>query len=916
MAISPSVRGASGDFEMTSPNFGSFVYGTATLPDGKIIVTDAAPIGLRRLSTSGVMEAAGLTMNANAGAIRVLPDGKMLIGGLFTMVGSTARSYVVRLNADFTVDTSFNANLAGTSADPAVYGIIVQPDGKTIVGGIFNSSNGVTRNNIARINADGTTLDASFNPNVNGPIFTMARQSDGKILIGGVFTSVGGTMRSNVARLNANGSVDTTFAKFFSGGFVNTVVVQPDGKILVGGNFTHVDTDAKPFLVRLTPSGMLDSGFNPALDNGVYTISLQADGKMIVDGLRTLVNGQPDDIDERAVRLNPDGTIDASFNVNTNGFVLGATNQADGKVLLGGVFTNVNGSTSTSFARVENEHASQSLYTYGGNRIDWLRGGTAPEGQDVTFELSTNGGSTWAVLGNGSRITGGWRLSGLSLPSSGLVRARIVTSCAEFNSSASIVQEIAPIGLRPEIVVEQFPAATSIGNGWTYNFGPAGNFAESRQFTIRNTGNANLTGLNVTLDGANASDFVLSVPSGSVLAAQTSMTFTVNFVPKASGLRNAAVHITSNDYDEPTFDIPLKGTGAIPDIEVYQPAATAIAGGGSKAFGAVLVGQNTSLEFTVKNPGSADLTGVGAAIDGEHASEFSVTANPAGTVSGPTGSTTFTVRYAPTTTGVKTARLRVSSNVASKNPYEITLTGTAIAPEIMVVDSTSVDISNGGARSFPMTLTGSSKRLDLVVLNIGDAVLVSPVVSIIGPDASEFSAPTSPLASVNPGATVNFSVDFAPTTAGTKNATLRIVSNDADESPFDINLTGGAVVATGDEDGDGIQNGTEVALAAVGFDPLVDNSALRALLQANAAGLGLTGGVNEEFLALGSPVLEKNPTTGKFHLRISLERSTNLNTWSPLPGFTPTFDPVNGWIDVEITPGGSNEFLRVFGAKP
>lgn len=912
MAISPNVRAASGDIETSFSNFPSFVYGTAIQPDGKIIVTGASA-GLRRYSASGVLEASGPIMNANAGGVRVLPDGKMLVDGLFTTVGATARSYVVRLNADLTVDTSFNANLAGTSADPGVYATVVQPDGKTIVAGIFNSSNGVTRNNIARINADGTTLDTAFNPNVNGPIYTMARQPDGKILIGGNFTSVGSAARYNVARLNANGSVDTSFAKYFTGGYVNCVVLQPDGKILVGGNFTTVDLDERPYLARLSSSGTLDSGFNPAVDNGVYSISLQADGKMIVDGKRAQESGQSYD---SAVRLNVNGTADASFKSVTDGFVLGIANQADGKVLLGGVFRSINGVTTESLARVENEHANQSLHTYSGNRIDWLRGGTAPEGEGVTFELSTNGGSTWAVLGNGSRITGGWRLSGLTLPASGLVRGRIVTSYGEFNSSASIVQEVAPIGLRPEIVVEQFPSAASIGNGWTYNFGPAGSFAESRQFTIRNTGTANLTGLNVTLDGANASDFLLSVPSGSVLAAQTSMTFTVNFMPKASGLRNAAVHITSNDYDEPTFDIPLKGTGVIPDIVVYQPAATAIAGGGSKAFGAVLVGQNTSLEFTVKNPGSADLTGVGAAIDGEHASEFSVTSNPAGTVSGPTGSTTFTVRYAPTTTGAKTARLRVSSNVASKNPYEITLTGTAITPEIMVMDSTSVDIPNGGARSFPMVVTGSSKRLDLVVLNAGDAMLESPVVSIIGPDASQFSAPTSPLASVNPGGTVNFSVDFAPTTAGTKNATLRIVSNDADENPFDVALTGQGLVASADEDGDGVPNGTEVALAQLGFDPLVDSSALRALVQANAAGLGITGGVNEEFLALGSPVLEKNPATGKFHLRISLERSTNLNTWSPLPGFTPTYDAVNGRIDLEITPGGANEYLRVFGAKP
>ncbi len=60
----------------------------------------------------------------------------------------------------------------------------------------------------------------------------------------------------------------------------------------------------------------------------------------------------------------------------------------------------------------------------GPSRIQWLRGGSSPETLDVTFELSTNGGSTWTMQGAGIRITGGWELTNLTLTASGHVRAR------------------------------------------------------------------------------------------------------------------------------------------------------------------------------------------------------------------------------------------------------------------------------------------------------------------------------------------------------------------------------------------------------------------------------------------------------------------------------------------------------------
>ena len=137
------------------------------------------------------------------------------------------------------------------NANGAVRVVVVQPDGKILIGGDFTtlSPNGgaaVTRNRIARLNPDGT-LDTAFNPNANGAVYAIAVQADGKILVGGVFTdSIGGQTRNRIARLDATTGLADSFDPNANDAVV-AIAVQADGKILVGGVFTqHRRTDAQP----------------------------------------------------------------------------------------------------------------------------------------------------------------------------------------------------------------------------------------------------------------------------------------------------------------------------------------------------------------------------------------------------------------------------------------------------------------------------------------------------------------------------------------------------------------------------------------------------------------------------------------------------------------------------------------------
>src|SRR6267143_1584129 len=149
------------------------------------------------------------------------------------------------------------------NANGSIFIVVVQPDGKILLGGTFTtlSPNGgpaVTRNHIARLNPDGT-LDTAFNPNADGFIETIAVQADGKILVGGFFSNIGGQTRNNIARLDATtGLADSFYPN--ANNEVNSIAVQEDGKILAGGFFTSIGGQGRNFIARLdATTGLADS---------------------------------------------------------------------------------------------------------------------------------------------------------------------------------------------------------------------------------------------------------------------------------------------------------------------------------------------------------------------------------------------------------------------------------------------------------------------------------------------------------------------------------------------------------------------------------------------------------------------------------------------------------------------------------
>ena len=363
----------------------------------------------------------------------------------------------------------------------------------------------------------------------------------------------------------------------------------------------------------------------------------------------------------------------------------------------------------------------------------------------------------------------------------------------------------AAIGAVAGIVVQQ-PAGADLTNGLSTNhFGSViVGTNTSLTYTITNTGGANLTGLAITVSGANAGMFNVTTNPVAPVIPGGSTTFTVRFTPASLGRQNATLQIASNDTNNNPFNIAITGMGAAVSaaarIVVQQPVGINLTNGVStNNFGSVTVGTNTSLTFTVTNTGAANLTGLAITVSGANSSMFTVTTNPAAPVI-PGGSTTFTVRFTPASTGVQTAALQIASNDPTNNPFDFTLIGTGAtagaATGIVVQQPVGIDLTNGvSTNDFGSVPVGTNTSLAFTITNADTVNLTGlSIITVSGADAGMFIVTTNPVAPVIPGGSTTFTVRFTPGSAGLQSATLQIASNDPNNNPFVIAVTGTGTV--------------------------------------------------------------------------------------------------------------------------
>ncbi|HEX8427864.1 hypothetical protein [Hymenobacter sp.] len=308
------------------------------------------------------------TTNDLVSAVAVQPDGKVIVGGLFSTIGGATRRKIARLLPTGAVDTSFDPGTGFSASFLKPEVLVFQPDGKLLVGGDFTDFNGTTRNRILRLNPDGS-YDTSFTTGTgfNFPVKTIVVQTDGKIVVGGEFSAYNGVRRIAIARLNANGTLDPTFAASSTNeinGSVYTIVPLASGKYLIGGSFICIGTCTNPSnarrnLARLNADGTLDTSFVPAgtsFNARVHKMVLQPDGKILCVGTFDSYNG----VSRRAiVRLNADATLDNTFTVGTgsDGALYNLRLFPNGQILVSGGFLTYNGTQRRNIALLHSNGA-------------------------------------------------------------------------------------------------------------------------------------------------------------------------------------------------------------------------------------------------------------------------------------------------------------------------------------------------------------------------------------------------------------------------------------------------------------------------------------------------------------------------------------------------------------------------------
>jgi len=341
--------GAPGRIDIAFPHFlnaDAVVNAIEIQPDGKILI--AGPFstfgvkrrsGIARLNADGSLDETFDTGGIGVGEItkiKLQPDGKILIGGSFHKIGDTFHGPIARLNTDGSVDTSFAVSGIDVTF---VFDIDLQQDGKILI----SASNLIGASFVARLLQNGAN-DGGIGQqffSASGFGYSVADvPGAGKILIGGNF-ALGNA--KGLVRVSSAGGVDITFNASVTSTAFGTVVHPrplPSGKLYIYGNFDSVNGATRVAIARLENDGTIDTFFNPATSGiaAINDIAIQPDGKIIIAG-----RGFPTNVFPRGniARLNPDGSLDQTFYVGrgANNDIKAVRLQGTTKLLVGGAFT-------------------------------------------------------------------------------------------------------------------------------------------------------------------------------------------------------------------------------------------------------------------------------------------------------------------------------------------------------------------------------------------------------------------------------------------------------------------------------------------------------------------------------------------------------------------------------------------------
>jgi FG-GAP repeat len=237
------------------------------------------------------------------------------------------------------------------------------------------------------------------------------------------------------------------------------------------------------------------------------------------------------------------------------------------------------------------------------------------------------------------------------------------------------------------------------------------------------------------------------------------------------------------------------------------------------------------------------------------------------------------------------------------------------SPEMQVEQPPGTGLLEGAASihfgNAPVGSVGATQSV--VVRNVGTSILEIQGVSIIGGNTEDFkkAVPSLP-SSLAVDDTMVIDVSFEPLTTGSRVTTLKIESNAGSGSPFEITMTGQGLSAGDDTDGDGLNDVVELQMESMGFDWQVNDEELVDLLQWGGNATGRYTAQQLQSMNPASPLIPRDPVTGRFKLTVATKKSADLTAFSLFPMEAPqTAISPQGRLEFRFIPTDSKAFFRL-----
>ena len=486
----------------------------AVQPDGKILiggyftsVGGQARSGSARLNANGTFDSTFAYSISGVVAEYVFqPDGKIIAAGYFSSVAGQSRTSVARLNLDGSLDPSFQS--PGIESGN-VTSLGLQTNGKLVIGGSFSAVAGQERRDIARLNNDGSFDPTFLDPNTNfgGTFYTINSiivQPDGKILVGGQFDMIGRQPRKMVVRLLADGTIDLPLGRVFT---VTKTADTADGNCNADCSLREAIAAAN---ADPDPSQIV---FDSQLFGTAQTIVLSAGELILEQNKRIAVTGPGMDLlaisannVSRILHLRRDvaatisgltltgGSGNGDYQDGSGGAVFVEPNGSDTKLTLNAVRisgnrTNTGGGIATSGIStliITNSiiSANTSTYSPGGGGIYFSSGTLRIDNSTISDNAATfgsagdsggisiNGGSATTAMISNSFITGNTAINTGGIGNAGIttITNTIISGNRAVNSGGGIANN-GTLTISDSVVKDNQASATSANGGGIRNFG-------------------------------------------------------------------------------------------------------------------------------------------------------------------------------------------------------------------------------------------------------------------------------------------------------------------------------------------------------------------------------------------------------------------------------------------------------------